>query len=316
MNVYTLQVFGCTDTGNVRPVNEDHILVGRFVKNSGWMGIECLDNDDFLASYGILFAVADGIGGEQAGEVASKITLQTIEGHFYSFERPDANIDTFLDALKASVTRANDTVKQIAASRLECAGMGCTLTGVCITRSGYLVFNAGDSRVYRYRSGFLKQLTDDDTLVNIAVRSGQMTYEEAAVSNARHTITNSIGAPNFNLKIKEGPELRDADRLLICSDGLHDLVPIGRMEEIIGSCAVDEAGRMLLAEAKLNGGTDNISLILLYYTDFEKPEANESVKPEIAQETTFTSESSITNQNDLALQTIGNGAEGGNDYQI
>jgi len=314
MSLYTFQVFGCTDIGNVRSVNEDHILVGRFVKNSGSMGIEYLDNDDFLATFGMLFAVADGIGGEQSGEVASKITLQTIERHFYSFERTYANIETFSDAVKASAMRANDTVMHVAASGVEFTGMGCTLTGVCITRSGYLVFNAGDSRVYRYRNGFLKQLTEDDTLVNIAVRSGQMTYEEAAVSDARHTITNSIGGPNFNLKIKEGPELRDADRLLICSDGLHDLVPIDRMEEIISHNDTQHAGRSLLAEAKLNGGLDNISLILLHYSQFEEPEIHESIKPEIGQETASTLGSSNTSPEDHSIKALEN--EEGHDNKI
>jgi hypothetical protein len=88
------------------------------------------------------------------------------------------------------------------------------------------------------------------------------------------------------------------------------------VEEIISHSDTQHVGISLLSEAKLNSGNDNISLILIYYTDFEKPEANESVKSEIGQETIFTSESSITNQNDLALQTMDNGVEVGHDYQI
>jgi protein phosphatase len=265
MTRFLLQAYGCTDTGLVRTVNEDHILLGRFIKNSGSMSMEFAADDDFLTSYGLLFAVADGIGGAAAGDIASRLALTTLERHFYGFEKSITTPEAYQQTLLAAANRANETVMQYAASRPECRGMGCTLTGVCLMPSGYLVFNSGDSRVYRFRSGFLKQLTDDDTLVNLAVKAGQMTYEEAEQSSTRHTITNSIGYADFRLKCSPGPELRDGDRLLICSDGLHDLVSIEVMERIIEQHEPEQATAALIAAAKENGGNDNISIILMAY---------------------------------------------------
>ncbi len=267
MTAHQFRVYGCTDTGLVREVNEDHILMGRFIKNSGAIGLEFADDDDFMSAYGLIFAVADGIGGAAAGEVASKLALTTIERHFYGFEKQADNTEVFQEALLAASKRANDTVMQVAGSRPECRGMGCTLTGVCLTPSGYLVFNSGDSRVYRFRSGYLKQLTEDDTLVNIAIKAGQMSYEEAENSDKRHTITNSIGYTDFRLNINSGPDLRVDDRLLICSDGLHDLVAIERIEEIISQSPIDQAVTRLVDEAKTNGGHDNISIVLIKYDE-------------------------------------------------
>jgi serine/threonine protein phosphatase PrpC len=311
MTTHRFHVFGCTDTGLVRPANEDHILVGRFIKNSGSMELEFSVDDDFMGTYGMLFCVADGIGGGKAGEVASKLALQTIERHFYGFEKQADCLSTFTDAIQAAGKRANDTVMQVAASRLEYRGMGCTLTGICLTGNSYIVFNAGDSRVYRFRNGILKQLTDDDTLVNIALRAGQMTYEEAANSDARHTITNSIGFSSFNMKIAEGPDIRDEDRLLLCSDGVHDLVHIERMEEIISGSDVAGAARKLVAEAKINGGHDNISLILIHFFDFEETEEIEPKTPEKEQEMDKASETFVTSQDEVKVELLGEGE--GND---
>lgn len=280
MTHHQFRVYGYTDTGLVRSVNEDHILVGRFVKNSGSMSLEFAPDDDFMATYGLIFAVADGIGGALAGEVASKLALTTIERHFYGFEKNSDSPDVFQDALVSAGKRANDTVMQYAATKPECRGMGCTLTGVCLTASGYLVFNSGDSRVYRFRSGILKQLTEDDTLVNIAIKAGQMTYEEAENSNKRHTITNSIGYADFRLKVSYGPDLRDDDRVLICSDGLHDLVQIERMEEIISQHSLEHAVATLVNEAKVNGGHDNISIILIHYGQIEVCSEIETILPD------------------------------------
>lgn len=277
MTQHHFRIYACTDTGLVREVNEDHILIGRFIKNSGAMNMEFAADDDFMASFGMLCVVADGIGGTAAGEVASKLALTTIERHFYGFEKSNDNPDAYQEALVSAGRRANETVMQYAATKPECRGMGCTLTGVCLTTSGYLVFNSGDSRVYRFRSGILKQLTDDDTLVNMAIKAGQMTYEEAEKSDKRHTITNSVGYADFRLKFSQGPELRDGDKLLICSDGLHDLVAIERLEEIIEAQQLEQAISSLVAEAKLNGGHDNISVILIEYTQQVEELAEESV---------------------------------------
>jgi protein phosphatase len=258
------QIYGCTDRGTIRPLNEDHILVGRFIKNRGGLGMYLAHDDDFIENYGLLFAVADGIGGENAGEVASKMALTAFERQFYRIEKRGHDKEAFLNAISASAKRANDTILQIAASKSDLSGMGCTISGVCITSSGFLVFNAGDSRIYRYRNGFLTLLTKDDTVTNLAVQLGRMGYEDAQRSDARHTLTNSLGSQSFYLKVETGPEIRDNDIILICSDGLHDLVEQDSLEGLIGkNGTVEDIANRLLQQAIQNGGHDNVSIILI-----------------------------------------------------
>ncbi|MBV5338784.1 MAG: serine/threonine-protein phosphatase [Deltaproteobacteria bacterium] len=261
MKTYSVASF--TDIGLRRTINEDHILVGRFIKNRGGMGLTFSTDDDFLAVYGLVFAVADGIGGARAGEVASRLALQVFDRHFYSFEKAAAEDAAFVDALTASGKRANDTILQMASARPECSDMGCTLAGVCLTPSGYHVFSAGDSRVYRFRR-YLQQLTEDDTVTGLAVRLGTMTGEEAEASNQRHTLINSLGSSSFQLRVSQTKELRDDERLLISSDGLHDLVPRPLIEDILKTNADPvQAVQALVEEAKRQGGHDNISVILI-----------------------------------------------------
>lgn len=265
------QAYGCTHIGNVRKANEDHILLGRFVKNSGGMGLYFNHDDDCLINFGMIFAVADGIGGEKAGDVASRMALNALERQFYGAERVGRDNETYSNAVMVSAKRANDTILQAGAAKPEFSGMGCTLAGICLIPSGYLVFSAGDSRVYRFRNGILKPLTDDDTLTNLAVRAGQMNFAEAAESASRHTITNSLGSPSFDLKIIPGPELRDNDMILICSDGLHDMVAHDKLEELMSSDnSVEQMALNLRDAALLNGGHDNISIILIKSDVFEE----------------------------------------------
>lgn len=265
------QIYGYTDTGAVRKINEDHILIGRFIKNHGGLGLYLNHNDDFLINYGMLFAVADGIGGENAGEIASKLALNAFERQFYGIEKGGQVDDIFINTISASAKRANETILQVASTKPELSGMGCTISGICITPTGYLIFNAGDSRVYRYRSGTLMSLTDDDTVTNLAVQLGQMSYQEAEVSKARHTITNSLGSQSFQLRIEKGRELRDNDIILICSDGLHDMIDHEQLEKLIdGNATVENIAKCLVHQAIQNGGHDNISVIVIRSDVFEE----------------------------------------------
>lgn len=260
----TFYIYGYTHKGQVRRGNEDHILLGRFVKNSGGLGMYFSADDDFLLDNGMLFAVADGIGGQNAGDIASKIALIAFERQFYGIEKKNLDINRYMEIIAAAGTRANDTILKMFAEKPGWAGMGSTISGVCLMNPGYLVYNAGDSRVYRYRNGTLKPLTVDDTITNLAVQSGQMNFQEAEESEKRHTLTNSLGSRSFNLNIKMGPEPREEDMILICSDGLHDLVDHDRMELLVKpDQTVEENVMTLIREALNNGGHDNISIILI-----------------------------------------------------
>ena len=262
------EICGRTETGPVRQANEDHILLGRFIKNSGRMSMEIAADDDFLTVYGMLFAIADGVGGEAGGALASRLALNALDTQFYGTEKGAEPIGKSREVLRAAGDRANQTLLAVQATRTELARMGCTLAGVCLaggpSRGQWLFFKAGDSRVYRFRDGFLSQVTRDDTITALAVDLGAMTAEKAKKSAKHHIITNCAGSATFELEIDAGRELRDGDVLLICSDGLHDLVPIERMEKLLAPGRdVRAMADSLVAEAVANGGRDNISVILI-----------------------------------------------------
>jgi PPM family protein phosphatase len=259
-----LHIHGCTDKGPVRKSNEDHILVARIVKNRGQLSLTLTQDDDWLARYGLLCAVADGVGGESGGAIASLLTLNALETHFYSSERAGDLESACRDALEAATTRANETLLTQQSERPELARMGCTLAGVCLTPSGYLVFSAGDSRVYRVRDGVVRALTVDDTLTNAQKNAGIIDDEEEKRSADRHTLLNLLGSHSFQLRIKANNEFRDGDLILICSDGIHDLISHQRIKECLSGNNNIELDVQALCEAAIAaGGGDNLSAILI-----------------------------------------------------
>jgi protein phosphatase len=142
--------------------------------------------------------------------------------------------------------------------------MGCTLSGVCLTTEGFLVFNAGDSRVYRLRDGILRQLTSDDSVAAIAVAGGVMSAGEAEASEARHTIVNLAGSEAFKLRVLDGPEVRDGDSLVVCTDGVHDLVPLEELEGVLAGASESRVmAERVMSRAIEHGGRDNISLVVI-----------------------------------------------------
>lgn len=258
-----LRLTGMTDTGLVRTENEDLFLLGRFIKNAGAMEMAFSGDDDFIHRYGFLAAVADGLGGHAAGALAARLALRSLEQQFYGAEK-HGQWRAALDALRQGCDRANSTVLQVSLNSREHEGMGCVLAGFCLMDGEYVVFHAGDSRVYRWRYGALRQLTEDDTLVGMAVREGHMTPEEAQASESRHIITNGVGTSNYVLRMTEPTPLHGGDRLLVCSDGLHDMLPFERIEELLGADIPNaDKARTLVGEAKAAGGHDNITVLLL-----------------------------------------------------
>ncbi len=266
-----LCAFGTTRTGLVRRSNEDHILVERSILNRGSEQLELPAGEAFPKS-GVLFAVADGIGGEAGGKIASKMALSKLDSQFYTSATsigdkrlpPSAGTrQAFIDVLKAAGEAANDAVLEVAESEPRLARMGCTLTGICILADGYLVFNSGDSRVYRLRDDSLECLTRDDSMASLVVEAGAMTAEEAARSPIGHTLTNCLGSHEFRLKVQE-QRWCTGDLLLACSDGLYDMVSDQLIQDIVCREASLERRTEDLVEAALaGGGSDNISIILV-----------------------------------------------------
>lgn len=258
------EIYARTEIGLIRSSNEDHILVGRFIKNYGDMQIFFKKNDDFLYEHGLLFAVADGIGGELGGAIASSQALWTLERAFYPTKKV-GEIQRAQVALIEALRQANDALLQKGTEQPELARMGCTLAGICLTPQSFLIFNSGDSRVYRYRHPYLKLLTEDDTVAQIAMRNGKMSLAEAQRSEQRHRLTNFLGYTHFSCKMSDYLTFREQDILLICSDGLHDLLDEKEIQNILENkgTSLPMMGQQLTKLAIKKGGYDNISLILI-----------------------------------------------------
>jgi serine/threonine protein phosphatase PrpC len=233
-----LQPFGVTDAGKVRQNNEDALLVG--------------EGEDET-----LFVVADGIGGFEAGEVASSLAVEVLKGL-----RPDKSF-------KTAIAEANRRILAAGRGDEKLSGMGTTVVAIRFggTQREPLaeVAHVGDSRAYLVRGGEMNAITEDHSLVAELVRSGDLTRDQAAEHPQKNLITRALGADEeVNVDTTVLPIEAD-DRVLLCSDGLSDMVPEARISEILLESPEDpeRAARGLLAAALDAGGNDNITVIVV-----------------------------------------------------
>jgi len=213
-------------------------------------------NEDALLSRSPLFAVADGMGGAKAGEIASRTAIDII-----GLGVEDGIVRSRLVEL---VRRANRAVHEAQLSDPDLSGMGTTATVAHVGAEALTVAHVGDSRAYLLRDSTLRRLTDDHSLVEEMRRQGRLTAEEAANHPQRSIITRALGPdPAVEVDVREFA-LRAGDVVLLCSDGLTSMIPESRIVEVLnGSSRLDTAGRGLIAAANAAGGRDNITVVLL-----------------------------------------------------
>lgn len=230
-----------TDVGRVRQNNEDNLVVAS-----------------------PLFAVADGMGGHAAGEVASQIAVNRLEAAFAEH----ATIDGLVDAVRA----ANRAVYDQGRDQPDHRGMGTTLTAAALVEvdgdEQLAVVNVGDSRGYLLRDGELSQITEDHSLVEEMVRSGQLSAEEAQVHPRRNVVTRVLGIePDVDVDVFPVVPFR-GDRILLASDGLFNEVTDAQIASTLRRLAdADEAARELVKLARDHGGNDNITVIVIDVVD-------------------------------------------------
>lgn len=228
-----------TDTGRQRQANEDSFLVRE-----------------------PLFVVADGMGGAQAGEVASMTAVQAFENGL-----PPGDPE---EALQASIGLANRTIHDQAHSDSSLAGMGTTITAAALNAEAdaVVIGHVGDSRAYRLRDGILQRLTKDHSLVEEMRRRGQITEAQAEDHPQRSIITRALGPePEVQADIQSVPSA-PGDLFMLCSDGLTTMLGDERIKELlIGSTSLDAATRALVDEANRAGGRDNITVVLFQVED-------------------------------------------------
>jgi protein phosphatase len=214
-------------------------------------------NEDAFYARAPLFAVADGMGGAQAGEVASHLAVEVLEQGL-----PDS-AGSVEERLRERVREANARIMESAQADDARAGMGTTLTVAYVGEDDLTVAHVGDSRLYRLRDGTFERLTDDHSLVEELVRQGKLTPEEADEHPQRSIITRALGA-------EEGVEAdsrtwpgRHGDVYLICSDGLTSMIPEAHVAQVLAEApSLASAGRMLIDAANDAGGRDNITVVL------------------------------------------------------
>lgn len=194
--------------------------------------------------------VADGMGGHVAGEVASRLAV-------------NAAASSELDAADR-VAAGNRAIREEVAREPDLEGMGTTMTLVVLDESGLAtVGHVGDSRAYLLRNGDLRQLTEDHTVAAEYVANGQISPEEAASHPQRHMLTRTLGLTRFiNVDEVEVP-LEEGDRLLLCSDGLTEMVDDAQVSEALGDSTADEVAWKLVEMANEAGGVDNITVVVI-----------------------------------------------------
>ncbi len=243
-----LEVVGRSDVGRVRPSNEDSF--------------------GFDLRQGV-FVVCDGMGGHAAGEVASKIAVDTVLSYFRDKEplAADASlVDAPLGAkmLSDAVNKANETILEYAAGHATASGMGTTLVAARFIEGKFTIAHVGDSRIYLLRGGSLLQLTEDHSLVMEQVRRGILTVEEAKKSSAQHIITRALGTEdNSPPDLAEFPA-EDGDILLLTTDGVLRHLEDDQIQTILANTTPLQAVCDKLIEAALEaGGEDNATCLLI-----------------------------------------------------
>jgi serine/threonine protein phosphatase PrpC len=277
-----LSVFGCSDVGKWRDTNEDAFVIAD-LKGAPPLYATAQPIALEVGSVGILLAVSDGMGGEQAGEVASALTLESLHS-----ELPVAQGGSVEEVLMASVERANRRVWDEAVDTNR-RGMGATLTAVLVHGGRAYVAEVGDSRAYVLRGSRLCQITHDQSYAQVLFDAGTLTREELETFTHKNVIMQAMGSRDDVVVALNRFTLRRGDRLLLCSDGLTGKVNDEEIRSVLLSTpALDAACTKLVELANARGGEDNITVVLAEMSGEGLPELSgeERISLETVQEFT------------------------------
>ncbi len=238
MTPQRIQAFSITDTGRKRSNNQDACAV---LKKGDWL----------------LMAVADGVGGNLCGEIASRLAIQTLQKGLEQTESLDPK--TFLSQ---AASNANQAIRNYVTQHPECKGMATTLTAALVHFPEAHLLQIGDSRAYLLREGTLRRLTEDHTLVGKMVKEGLLSKEEARTHPKRHVIINALGISPDQRSDYFSVKLKPNDQILLCSDGLYDEISEDEIRMLLLKNNPKEAMKRLIDAANAAGGKDNISIAL------------------------------------------------------
>lgn len=232
-----------SDKGMIRKLNQDSF--GHYVDDTG----------------ACFFIVADGMGGHNAGEVASAIAVDTFTGGARAMA-PAENIDSVIGFIKTTLRKANDLILYKADADAELTGMGTTAVTAIVKEGKLIIGNIGDSRAYLISCGSIKQLTVDHSYVELLLKAGSIDIEEARTHPRRNEITRALGIRNYIDPDIFITDYKKGDILILCSDGLNKMISDELIYEIAsGTDDTDNLCESLIEAANRSGGTDNITAI-------------------------------------------------------
>ncbi len=261
---------GSTDKGKVRSSNEDQFLIGELARTL-WVRQTSLPQPETQhgRNRAYVFLVADGMGGHRAGEVASAMTVASIEAYVLHILKRFSNLQTadeptVLKDFRTALREADARLAEESAHHPEFAGMGTTLTMAFTSGWKLWVFHAGDSRCYLLRGSQIRQLTVDHTLAGELARRGVIKPEEVVHHQWRHVVTNVLGGGSVGVQTEvQMAELQPDDRILLCSDGLTDMLDDRDIAAILAAEKEPKpACERLIVEANARGGKDNVTAIV------------------------------------------------------
>jgi protein phosphatase len=263
---FVLTGFGLTDRGRRRETNEDCFAVAELARALRVQYTNLPQSETSVSpNRAYVYLVADGVGGSEAGEVASGLSVSTIEDFLLNTLRRFSNLQAgeeqdALLALQQSLREADSRIFQETAVHPEWQGMATTLTMAFAVNWRLFVAHAGDSRCYLFSGGKLQQLTEDHTMQAELARRGL----SVAANRWRHVVTNILGGPKPGVRVElHNLELHPGDTVLLCSDGLTEMISEDRLTAVLEEVLdPQQACERLVAEANELGGRDNITVIV------------------------------------------------------
>ncbi|MCQ2449455.1 MAG: Stp1/IreP family PP2C-type Ser/Thr phosphatase [Clostridia bacterium] len=239
-----MQLFGKTDIGRVRVSNQDAYAINRLSEDT-WLAVVC-----------------DGMGGANAGNVASAAATQEIMDYVNRSFRYGLSAEDHISLLQNAIRSANIAVYDLAAENPEYEGMGTTVVAVIVTPKTFVVAHVGDSRAYLFGEK-AQQLTRDHSVVQNLIESGQLTQEEARRHPRKNVITRALGITEDVYADCDVFDFDENDTILLCSDGLTNFVETEDLEQIVRKTPTEQLADTLVARANYNGGGDNVTAVIV-----------------------------------------------------
>lgn len=263
-----LAVAGCGGQGPVRTKNDDCFLLGMMVERSAPLALEFDPAAEFFQRYGLLAAVADGLGSYPGGDYASRLTLDVLQAVFHSGDRRGYTAEQFAADVRGCLDQTVQTVQAALQARPELRLAGTTLAGVALLPPDHLlIFHAGDSRVLRDCAGYLRAMTVDHSVVGADVAAGRMAPEDAAATPGGQALVRSIGAEGGPVELSRSLQWAAGERFLLGTDGWHGDgrgLPESELARLLAEPRrAAELAQTMIDESFRQDGRDNATVVVV-----------------------------------------------------